>query len=203
MSDSIELAPLPPAGTEPRPANSDNSELAANELAPVDGGRQAWLFLLSAFVMECTTWGYSSTYGVIEVRVICGSVGPLAELGGGYSQRRRSYAWRLTGNHHFSTHQVFLARNEPFQRAGMASITSVGTISLGLQFVLPAGTVLLFRRFPHRARQMLWMALVVSCGSMLASSWATKVRRRSPPADSRKLNLLLSRCGNLLCCKEY
>lgn len=31
------------------------------ELAPIDGGRQAWTFCASAFVLETLVWGFGST----------------------------------------------------------------------------------------------------------------------------------------------
>lgn len=33
----------------------------------------------------------------------------------------------------------------------------------------------IFRRYPDKAKMILWIAMVVSCLSMLVSSWATQV----------------------------
>jgi hypothetical protein len=71
----IELQPLPPAtlradlvGTPPPPSSSAASlsrasspdRLSLNpgsQLAPVDGGRDAWLFLAAATTIEVLVWG--------------------------------------------------------------------------------------------------------------------------------------------------
>ena len=66
MSTQVELETYTSNG--PSRASVHESALdEQQELPPVDGGRAAWLFLVSGFVMECTTWGFSSSFGVIEV----------------------------------------------------------------------------------------------------------------------------------------
>ncbi|KAF9695081.1 hypothetical protein EKO04_006839 [Ascochyta lentis] len=35
-------------------------------LPPVDGGKQAWLFLVSAFVLELLVWGFPFAYGIFQ-----------------------------------------------------------------------------------------------------------------------------------------
>ena len=43
------------------------SELGTAELHPVDRGRHAMLFVAAAFVLETTIWGYSFTFGIVQV----------------------------------------------------------------------------------------------------------------------------------------
>ncbi|OJJ50001.1 hypothetical protein ASPZODRAFT_59389 [Penicilliopsis zonata CBS 506.65] len=38
----------------------------AQELPPMDGGMDAWLFLAACFVMEALVWGFAFTYGVFQ-----------------------------------------------------------------------------------------------------------------------------------------
>ncbi|KAK4701779.1 hypothetical protein P7C70_g4451, partial [Phenoliferia sp. Uapishka_3] len=41
--------------------------LEAKPLPRVDGGKDAWLFVASAFILETTIWGYSFSFGIIQV----------------------------------------------------------------------------------------------------------------------------------------
>lgn len=43
------------------------AELGARELPQVDRGWHAWLFLVNAFVLETMIWGYSFTFGIVQV----------------------------------------------------------------------------------------------------------------------------------------
>ena len=43
------------------------AELGAKELPQVDRGWHAWLFLVNAFVLETMIWGYSFTFGIVQV----------------------------------------------------------------------------------------------------------------------------------------
>ena len=36
--------------------------LGVQELAPIDGGRQAWTYCVSAFVLETLVWGFGYRY---------------------------------------------------------------------------------------------------------------------------------------------
>ncbi|KAJ8111841.1 hypothetical protein OPT61_g5660 [Boeremia exigua] len=49
--------------------NPDNDARAGGtefSLPPVDTGKDAWLFLLSAFVMECLVWGFPFAFGIFQ-----------------------------------------------------------------------------------------------------------------------------------------
>lgn len=43
-----------------------NSEVLASDLAPVDGGRQAWTFLAGCFVLEAVIFGYAYSSGAYQ-----------------------------------------------------------------------------------------------------------------------------------------
>ncbi|KAF2787109.1 MFS general substrate transporter [Melanomma pulvis-pyrius CBS 109.77] len=52
--------------------NGSINSIEANEtnegfsLPPADGGKDAWLFLMSCFMLEALIWGFPSTYGVFQ-----------------------------------------------------------------------------------------------------------------------------------------
>ncbi|KAM0750692.1 MFS general substrate transporter [Meredithblackwellia eburnea MCA 4105] len=71
--------------------------------------------------------------------------------------------------------EVYLTQNPPFNKEGLALITSVGTISLALYFILPVVVVMIYRRFPHKSKTIALTAMVVNCSSMLLSSFSTKI----------------------------
>ncbi|KAH6615112.1 major facilitator superfamily domain-containing protein [Boeremia exigua] len=54
----LDATSLHPA--HPRPAEHEFS------LPPVDGGKDAWLFLLSAFVLEILVWGFPFSFGIFQ-----------------------------------------------------------------------------------------------------------------------------------------
>ncbi|EEB97769.1 hypothetical protein MPER_02843, partial [Moniliophthora perniciosa FA553] len=61
MDEPIELARQPQ-----NDSNLGEPAIRVNEssLPPVDGGTHAWLFLLSAFVIEAIVWGFPSSFGI-------------------------------------------------------------------------------------------------------------------------------------------
>lgn len=60
-------SPMRRIDTSQRGRDATGTDLGSSELAPVDGGRQAWLFVAAAFVLETTIWGYSFTFGIVQV----------------------------------------------------------------------------------------------------------------------------------------
>lgn len=44
-------------------ASINNQEILASDLAPMDGGRQAWIFLLASFTFEFVIWGQAYAAG--------------------------------------------------------------------------------------------------------------------------------------------
>ncbi|GAA5903751.1 hypothetical protein JCM6882_003405 [Rhodosporidiobolus microsporus] len=114
----------------------DEGEGISRGLRPVDGGKDAVLFLVAAFILECFVWGYS------------------------YS---------------FSTILVYLQSHDPWQKNSVSSLSAIGTTQLGIQLLLPMFIMNLYRRYPDWVKTIMWISVVVSCTSMLISSWATQL----------------------------
>lgn len=55
----------PPSGSTDGTSDSDAHD-GAQQLPPMDGGMDAWLFLAACFVMEALVWGFAFTYGVFQ-----------------------------------------------------------------------------------------------------------------------------------------
>ncbi|GAA6009398.1 hypothetical protein JCM10207_003763 [Rhodosporidiobolus poonsookiae] len=70
---------------------------------------------------------------------------------------------------------VWLQRNDPWQSSSLAALSAIGTVLLAIQFIIPIVFMNAFRRYPDWIKPMLWISLVINCGSMLIASWATKV----------------------------
>ncbi|EJT98603.1 MFS general substrate transporter [Dacryopinax primogenitus] len=72
MSENIELQNIPPLKDEGLPTTPTTEvvqsvqETLASDLAPVDRGRDAWLFVFSAFLMETFVWGFAFIYGIFQ-----------------------------------------------------------------------------------------------------------------------------------------
>lgn len=75
----------------------------------------------------------------------------------------------------FSVILVHLENHQPWSSASLASLSSIGTIQLGLMFFLTFGVNNAFRRYPDKAKPSLYIAGVVYSLSMLLSSFANKV----------------------------
>ncbi|OJJ29924.1 hypothetical protein ASPWEDRAFT_55440 [Aspergillus wentii DTO 134E9] len=58
------LSPLAESVSDPFSTQSEDGNDA--NLPPVDRGFHAWMFLISAFIIEGIVWGYSSSYGVFQ-----------------------------------------------------------------------------------------------------------------------------------------
>lgn len=88
-----------------------------------------------------------------------------------------------------------LASHAPFNESSLAAISSIGqclhilsrlceltgffesigTLALGIEYILPLGVILIYRRYPDYARTMLVTSALVNVLAMLASSFAQKV----------------------------
>ncbi|BGO96434.1 MFS monocarboxylate transporter [Rhodotorula toruloides ATCC 204091] len=75
----------------------------------------------------------------------------------------------------FATILVYLQSTPPWSSSSLSALSAIGSCQLGIQFCLPIAIVIVFRRYPDWVKTSLWVSLVVNCGSMLLSSWATKV----------------------------
>ncbi|CDR48906.1 RHTO0S21e01354g4_1 [Rhodotorula toruloides] len=75
----------------------------------------------------------------------------------------------------FATILVYLQSTPPWSSSSLSALSAIGSCQIGIQFCLSPFVVIVFRRYPDWVKASLWVSLVVSCGSMLLSSWATKV----------------------------
>ncbi|KAF9568725.1 MFS general substrate transporter [Agrocybe pediades] len=69
---------------------------------------------------------------------------------------------------HYSTHP-------PFDTSSAASISTIGTASLGIQHIGMLVFVLFLQRYPEYIKASVWFSLVLCVGSLLLSSFATKL----------------------------
>ncbi|GAA5912499.1 hypothetical protein JCM8208_006618 [Rhodotorula glutinis] len=75
----------------------------------------------------------------------------------------------------FATTLVYLENHPPWNRYSVSQLSAVGTTQLGLEYIFPVVAVTVYRRYPEWVRTILWTSVVISCGSMLLSSWATEL----------------------------
>ncbi|BGP34918.1 hypothetical protein JCM10296v2_006742 [Rhodotorula toruloides] len=75
----------------------------------------------------------------------------------------------------FATILVYLQTHDPWRQYSLSALSAIGTTQLGLMYCLPIVGVVIFRRYGDWVRTILWTSVAVSCGSMLLSSWATKL----------------------------
>ncbi|GAA5866480.1 hypothetical protein JCM8547_000638 [Rhodosporidiobolus lusitaniae] len=101
-------------------------------LQGVDGGRGAWTFVVSAFLLD---WGFSYSFGELL---------------------------------------IYLQQHDPWRQSSLASLSAIGSTLLAMQFFMPPFVIVVLRRYPEWRVAILSLSVVVSCGSMLASAWATK-----------------------------
>jgi hypothetical protein len=100
-----------------------------------DHSIEAWLFLLSAFIIEAMIWGFAFTYGIFQ--------------------------------DYYSEHHLF--------RKHESSLATVGTAQSGIMYIgmLPMFYILL--RFPRFRPWSMPVGLLISCGSLVAGSFASTV----------------------------
>ncbi|GEM07667.1 MFS monocarboxylate transporter [Rhodotorula toruloides] len=87
--------------------------------------------------------------------------------------RLRSLNWGYS--YSFATILVYLQSSPPWSSSSLSALSAIGSCQIGIQFCLSPVVVIVFRRYPDWVKTSLWISLVVNCGSMLLSSWATRV----------------------------
>ncbi|GAA6037609.1 hypothetical protein JCM8097_006139 [Rhodosporidiobolus ruineniae] len=75
----------------------------------------------------------------------------------------------------YATVLVYLQSHEPWSHYSLSALSAVGSVQLGVQFLLPIFATLVFRRYSDYVKRILWGAALVNCSSMLLSSWSTQV----------------------------
>ncbi|GAA6039081.1 hypothetical protein JCM8097_005310 [Rhodosporidiobolus ruineniae] len=72
----------------------------------------------------------------------------------------------------FSAVLVYLQSHDPWQKESLSALSAIGTTQLGIQLCTPIAAIFVFKRYAEYIRKILWASLVLSCASMLLSSWA-------------------------------
>ena len=121
-------------------------------LPRVDGGKQAWLFLGSCFMLEALIWGTHS----LRIATI-------------------SNAYIFAGfPFSYGVFQLYYSTHEPFasQKSGIAAI---GTTQTGVMYFSSPFVALLLQRWPQMARPAMCVAAVVMIVSLIAASFCNDV----------------------------
>ncbi|PRQ72222.1 MFS monocarboxylate transporter [Rhodotorula toruloides] len=166
----------PALPTEDLPSSPETSRVStfdfgdgednAKALPPVDGGRHAWQFVVASFMLECfgASWQSFFPQNRFDDPQSCSST------------RLTSAASPVWGySFAFATILVYLQSHDPWRQYSLSALSAIGTTQLGLMYCLPIVGVVIFRRYGDWVRTILWTSVAVSCGSMLLSSWATKL----------------------------
>ncbi|KAK3333914.1 major facilitator superfamily domain-containing protein [Cercophora scortea] len=150
----------------PRPTRHEFSSLP-----PVDGGKDAWLFLAACFMVEALVWGVYLTNLTVS---------PLFLLGvcQQNKKKRKKKGKGLTITYigfpfSFGLFQNYYSTNPPF--AGSSSIAVIGTCAMGIMYLDGPLIMSLLRRFPRQGRWSPILGLLIMCTALAASSFATSV----------------------------
>lgn len=65
--------------------------------------------------------------------------------------------------------------SSPFLGSSTLAVSSIGTIGIGLQYMLGIFCEPLYKTYPHLIKRSMWVCLAVSSGAFFVSSWATQV----------------------------
>lgn len=76
--------------------------------------------------------------------------------------------------HQFPAQEYYL-KTPPLNRASEATINSIGTLAVGLEFITMPLAILIAQRRPRWNKTMMWIALLVFSGSLVIASFATAV----------------------------
>ncbi|GAA5866511.1 hypothetical protein JCM8547_000649 [Rhodosporidiobolus lusitaniae] len=69
---------------------------------------------------------------------------------------------------------VFLEQHDPWRKSSLATLSSIGSVLLALQFFVPIFAMSFFKRYPEWRVIFLSACVAVNGASMLGSAWATK-----------------------------
>ncbi|GAA5945581.1 hypothetical protein JCM3775_000530 [Rhodotorula graminis] len=75
----------------------------------------------------------------------------------------------------YATLLVYFSSHDPWQKASLSALTSIGTVLLAVQYIMPLFILNLYRRYPELIKPILWTSALINCLGMLAASWATEV----------------------------
>lgn len=117
----------------------------------------------------------------LQRRLICFSLALCYSnfLFGGKASAEYFYTAQLNTNSYgyaFGVLQEFYTSDASiFNKSSSLSISSIGTIGVGLQYMLGVCFEPLYKAYPRSIKLSMWISLVVSAGCFLVSSWATEV----------------------------
>jgi hypothetical protein len=153
-SDSVPLREL---NVEGRTLNDTKS----SPLPPIDGGRQAWLFLACATMLEATIWGLSNAYGTFVDYHISSPSSPLhhssstllSAIGSIISAGNYFTPWLFSGLFTACPHRIWL-----FYTIGLI-ISSAGLIGASLN-PTPI-SVLVLQGFFSFGSSVMWLPAIL------------------------------------------
>lgn len=126
-------------------------------LPPVDSGKHAYLFLSACFVLSALVWS-ESFYLSLQIRSITDLL--LLVFSSGYS-----FCFGILSDYY--------ARTPPFK--GSSAIANIGTCGSGLMYLGGFPALILNRMYPRWARYSPLIGLLILCGGLCVSAWATTV----------------------------
>lgn len=65
--------------------------------------------------------------------------------------------------------------HSPFLGSSTLAVSSIGTVGIGLQYMLGIFCETFYKTYPHYIKASMWICLAITAGSFFVSSWATKV----------------------------
>ncbi|KAH9483339.1 MFS transporter asaE [Psilocybe cubensis] len=77
-------------------------------------------------------------------------------------------------NNTYGIFQEYYSSNPPFNKSSAAAISTIGTASLGIQFIELVFIIILYQRYPEFARPGMYLSLFICIAALLLSSFATK-----------------------------
>ncbi|KDR73320.1 hypothetical protein GALMADRAFT_125448 [Galerina marginata CBS 339.88] len=76
-------------------------------------------------------------------------------------------------NNTYGIFQDYYTSNPPFNRSSSAAVSTIGTASLGIQYIEIIVVISVFQRYPEYAKPAMYVSLFVCVVSLLLSSFAT------------------------------
>ena len=129
------------------------SEHAAHSLPRVDGGKQAYLFLGSCFMLEALVWGTS--FPLIQQESVADAIA--------------GFPWS------YGVFQEYYSKNPLFADGG-SSIAAIGTTQTGLMYFSAPLVAVVFQRWPQLRRPGMFVGSFLIVLSLVVASFANNVQ---------------------------
>ncbi|CEL58414.1 putative transporter ESBP6 OS=Saccharomyces cerevisiae (strain ATCC 204508 / S288c) GN=ESBP6 PE=1 SV=1 [Rhizoctonia solani AG-1 IB] len=75
----------------------------------------------------------------------------------------------------YGVFQEYFTREKTFMDASEAALGAIGTLALGLEYVLAMLVILISQQWRYRIPLMMWICLGICCASLVGASFATQV----------------------------